>query len=110
MKNLLTLEARRILADLNSLCPLVVVRFPLLSVTDIGELLSAATGEEGNEEGLIEAVRKTLQAEKALWQRSKPWDARTDRFPLRFFKDRAEQDAFGKEVDQVDLPGVSLTF
>ncbi len=110
LKNLLTLEARRILADVTSLCPLIVARFPLLSVTDIGELITAATGEEGNEEGLIEAVRKTLRAEMALRQRSKPWDTRTDRFPLRFFRDRADQETFEKEVDQVDLLKASLTF
>ena len=37
-------EELKILADLTSLCPLVVARLPLISVSDIAELTSAATG------------------------------------------------------------------
>jgi aldehyde:ferredoxin oxidoreductase len=110
LNSLLSAEALRILADLNSLCPLIVVRFPLLSASDIGELITAATGEEGNEQWLLDAVGETLRIEKALWQRSKPWDSRVDRFPLRFFRNPAEQEAFGKEVDQVDLLAAPPTF
>ena len=110
LQPLLSQEARRILADINSLCPLIVARFPLLSVSDIGQLISAATGEDGDEQRLLDAVRETLGAERALWQRSKPWDSRMDRFPLRFFANRAEQEAFEKEVDQVDLLEAPLAF
>ncbi len=92
------LEPRKVLADLNSLCPLVVARIPLLSPSDISELLFAATGREMEGQMLEEAIRKTIRAEKALSQRFKSGDLMTEPFPLRFFSGPEERALFEKEI------------
>ena len=104
------LESRKILADLNSLCPLVVARLPLLSPSDIIELFSAATGREIDGQILEEAVQKTLRAEKALSQRFKSGDLETDPLPLRFFSDPMERTLFEKEIagDEALMEAITL--
>ncbi len=105
------LEARKVLADLNSLCPLVVARIPLLSPSDISGLLFTATGTEMEEQMLEEAIRKTIRAEKALSQRFKSGDQEIERFPLRFFSGPEERTLFEKEIADAEAamePGISF--
>ena len=96
LKGVWALEERRMLADLNGLCPLVVARLSLLSKSDIGDLLSAATGKENEDEALTAGVMQTIQAEKVLCKRSKPESS--DPFPLRFFANEDERRRFEQEV------------
>jgi aldehyde:ferredoxin oxidoreductase len=91
-------EKLRILADLNSLCPLAVARLPLVSASDIDGLFSAATGSEKGDETLMAAVMKTMEAEKILWQKSVSERTEPDPLPLRFFKDREEKGCLESEV------------
>ena len=88
LERVLALEKQQILADLNSLCPLVVARLPLLSTSDIEELLFAATGKEKEDGALLAAVARTMQIEKTLRQKIKSEDSLgLDPFPLRLFDD-----------------------
>ncbi len=91
-------EKLRVLADLNSLCPLVVARLPLVSASDIEGLFSAATGSEKGDEILTAAVMKTMEAEKILWQKSVSERTGPDPLPLRFFKDREEKGRLESEI------------
>jgi len=96
-KQVLALEKRRMLADLNSLCPLVVARFPLLLDSDIKELFSAMTGREIDGQTITEAVERTLLGEKTLCQNSKAEEG-IDPFPSRFFNDPKEKTLLEKEI------------
>lgn len=91
LDHVLALEKQKVLADLNSLCPLVVARIPLLTGPEIGELLTAATGIEIDEKAIMESVQETLQIERALWQRFKPEKSEVDPLPLRLFNDPSEK-------------------
>jgi aldehyde:ferredoxin oxidoreductase len=106
----LALEFRKILADLNSLCPLVVARLPLLSPSDIAELFSAATGGDRDEQIFTEAVRRTIESEKALSEEFKSGDLETDPLPLRFFHDPMEKDLFEKEMMDCETMEKSVAF
>lgn len=97
LKEVLALEKRRISADINSLCPLVVARFPLLLDSDIWELFSAITGEEKDNGAIKEAVLRTLIIETILYQNSRV-DGGMDLFPDRFFNDPMEKNLLGKEI------------
>jgi len=97
LKGVLDLEKRRILADLNSLCPLVVARFPLLSDSDIEDLFSAMTGKERDGRTMMEAVQRTLKVEKALCRQFTSEDLGMDPLPLRFFNDPMEKTLLEKE-------------
>ena len=98
LKGVLDLEKRRVLADLNSLCPLVIARFLLLSDSDIGELFSAMTGKERDDRTMMEAVQRTLQVEKALCRQFTSEDLGMDPLPLRFFNDPMEKTLLEKEI------------
>ena len=103
LETVLNLEKRKVLADLNSFCPLVVARLPLLSTSDIGELLFAATGREKEDETLTAAVMGTIQVEKTLRQKSKLEEKLgLDPFPLRFFNDLKEKRALENEIANYD--------
>ncbi len=103
LETVLNLEKRKVLADLNSFCPLVVARLPLLSTSDIGELLFAATGREKEDETLTAAVMGTMEIEKTLRQRIKSEEKLgLDPFPLRFFNDPEEKRALENEIAHYD--------
>jgi len=102
LRRVLALEGQKVLSDLNSLCPLVVARIPLISCSEIGELLRLATGVESDENTLMESVHKTLQIERILWQRLRPETLEWDPLPLRFFKDLSEKSRFEKEIEDYE--------
>ena len=91
LNNVLAQEKQKVLADLNSLCPLVVARIPLLTGPEIRELIAAATGIELDEKGLMESIQNTLRIERALRQRFNPGKSDVDPLPLRFFNDPSEK-------------------
>jgi aldehyde:ferredoxin oxidoreductase len=103
MERVLAAENLRILADLNSFCPLVLARLPLLTASDVEELLSAATGMEVNGQTLKAAVRGTIETEKILYQRFRSNDASEASLPLRFFKNPADKDRVEKELVGYEL-------
>ena len=94
----LAAQGKRILADLTSLCPLVVARFPLLSVPDIEEMTAAATGGDRDDGTLTAAVTRTMQAERILWRRSGPEVIDVAPFPLRFFRSEEEEKRLENEI------------
>jgi aldehyde:ferredoxin oxidoreductase len=102
LRRVLALEEQKVLSDLNSLCPLVVARIPLVSCSEIAELLRLATGVELDESTLMESVYKTLQIERILWQRLRPETLDCDPFPLRFFEDPSEKGRLQQEMADYD--------
>jgi aldehyde:ferredoxin oxidoreductase len=103
MERVLAAESLRILADLNSLCPLVLARLPLLTAPDIEALLSAATGLEVNGQTLEAAVRGTIEAEKILSRRFRSSDASGASLPLRFFNNPADKNRVEKTLVDYEL-------
>ncbi len=110
LEAVLAREKRKVLADLNSICPLVLARLPLLSAADLDELLFAATGEEREDASLMAPVVRTMQVEKTLGQRFE-WKALDpasapgfalragfDPLPLRFFQSAEEKKHLEVEV------------
>ncbi len=97
-------ESKRILADMNSLCPLVLARLPLLTASDVGELLSTSTGMNVDGQTLKAAVQRTIETEKALSQRFKSGDLGQASFPLRFFNDPKEKSLLEKELARNTVP------
>jgi aldehyde:ferredoxin oxidoreductase len=101
------LEKLRILADLNSLCPLVVARLPLIAGSDIGNLVLAATGTLGDAQALKAAVYRTIKAENILLEENQAGEL--DPFPTRFFEDVLKKDVLQrrmKEDDSFEKPPV----
>jgi aldehyde:ferredoxin oxidoreductase len=96
------LEKRKIWADLNSLCPLIIARLPIVLTSDIEELLSAATGGERERLEGSAAVRNTMEIEKVLGQKFKAEGLEIDPLPLRLFRDSIEKSRFEKEVADYD--------
>ena len=95
------LEKLRILAEMNSLCPLVVARLALISGFDIRELVLAATGTIGDTQALMAAVYRTIQAEKTLLEENQAGEL--DPFPARFFENAAEKSYLQKRIKDYDL-------
>jgi aldehyde:ferredoxin oxidoreductase len=91
LSNVLAQEKQKVLADLNSFCPLVVARIPLLTGPEIRELITGATGIELDEKGLMESIQNTLRIERALRQRFNPEKSEVDPLPLRLFNDPSEK-------------------
>lgn len=94
------LEKLRILADLNSLCPLVVARLPLIAGSDIGNLVLAATGTHGDAQALKAAVYRTMKAETILLEENRGGEP--DPFPMRFFEDASKKDILQKRMKEDD--------
>jgi len=82
-------EERKILADLTSLCPLVVARLSLISASDIAGLTAAATGMDSDAQTLLEEARKTMQVEKTLSGVSNNEGNGWGPLPRRFFKEQS---------------------
>jgi aldehyde:ferredoxin oxidoreductase len=97
-------ERQKILADMNSLCPLVLARLPLLAASDVEELLSTATGRNMDGQTLMAAVQRTIETEKALCQRFKSGDLGQASLPLRFFKDPMEKSLLERELASYAVP------
>jgi aldehyde:ferredoxin oxidoreductase len=99
-----TSEEQRIMADLNSLCPLVLARLPLLAASDVEELLSTAIGKNMDSQTLMAAVQRTIETEKALSQRFKSGDLGQASFPPRFFKDPMEKSLLERGLASYSIP------
>jgi aldehyde:ferredoxin oxidoreductase len=93
-------EKLRILADLNSLCPLVVARLPLITGSDVRDLLLAATGTLGDAQALRAAVYRTMEAEKTLLGETRIGEP--DPFPVRFFESASEKSYLQKRIKDYD--------
>ena len=99
-------EELKILADLTSLCPLVVSRLPILSVSDIAELTAIATGKPCPPLGLMQKVEETIQIEKTLSKSNKGGEDAIAALPPRFFRDRSSalpplsKDVFDREISR----------
>ncbi|RPJ11925.1 MAG: hypothetical protein EHM36_00495 [Deltaproteobacteria bacterium] len=102
MEGIVSLERRRVLADLNSICPLVAARLSLLSASDMGDLLSAATEMEWDGQPLMAAAARTMEVEKGLWQRFGPEKMDLDPFPLRLFNSPEEKNRVIQEKTNDD--------
>jgi aldehyde:ferredoxin oxidoreductase len=94
------LEKLRVLADLNSLCPLVVARLPLITGFDVGDLVLAATGSFGHAETLRAAVHRTMHAEKTLLEETQAGEP--DPFPARFFENALERSHLQRRIKDYD--------
>ena len=103
-------EKQKILADLNSLCPLVLARLPLLAASDVEELLSLATGKDMDSQALMAALQRTIETEKALSQRFKSADLGQASFPLRFLKDPMERNLLERELASYAVPKESNSY
>ncbi|OGP62083.1 MAG: hypothetical protein A2170_11515 [Deltaproteobacteria bacterium RBG_13_53_10] len=99
-------EELKILADITSLCPLVVARFPLISVSDIAELTRAATGSATDASALTQEIQKTIQIERKLSEKMKTGESALDTLSPRFFKDPSysspplSKDLFEREMSR----------
>jgi aldehyde:ferredoxin oxidoreductase len=62
-------EELKVLADITSFCPLVVVHLLSITAFDMAELISIATGTSLDPSKLMASVRNTIQTEKALSNR-----------------------------------------
>jgi aldehyde:ferredoxin oxidoreductase len=82
-----TVDELKILADITSFCPLVVARFRLIPISDIAELTRAATGCETDTSVLMQEVRKTIQIEMKLSEKTNSGKSTLDALAPRFFKD-----------------------
>jgi len=96
VEKILGLEKLRVLADLNSLCPLVVARLPLITGFDVENLIFAATGFFVDAQTLTAAVDGTMQAEKILLGENQ--GGRPDSFPVRFFENGLERNNLQKKI------------
>jgi len=87
------------IGDLNSLCPLVVARLPLITNFDVADLVLAATGPFGDAEVLRAAVHQTMLAEKLFWK--KP-GRRTGSLSIRFFENALERSHLRRRIKDYD--------
>jgi len=87
---------------MNSLCPLVVARLPVIPVSRVAELLSAATGLPEDLAGLRTKVGHTLMTEAGVLKALGGKPEKADLFPSRFFKDPWERDHLAKKVSEYD--------
>ena len=95
------LEKLRVLADLNSLCPLVVARLPFITGSDVADLVLAETGAFGDAQGLEAAVHRTMYAEKTLLGEDQAGEP--DPFPVRFFEDALKKSYLQRRIKDYDL-------
>jgi aldehyde:ferredoxin oxidoreductase len=96
VEKVLFLKKLRILADMNSICPLVVVRLQLVSDSDIGQLVSAATGILQDSQKMETAVYRTIQIERTLLGKGQRQNR--DPLPLRFFRNPAEKSSLEEQI------------
>jgi aldehyde:ferredoxin oxidoreductase len=102
----LAVEELKILADITSFCPLVVARFPLISVSDIAELTCAATGSDTDASALMREVRKTLQMEMRLSEKTSGGKGVAEALANRFFEESSpdcpplSKDLFERELSR----------
>jgi aldehyde:ferredoxin oxidoreductase len=96
------LEELRVLADLNSLCPLVVARLPFITGSDVADLVLAATGAFGDAQALRAAVDWTMDAEKTLLGADRAGEP--DPLPIRFFKGGLERSHLQRRIEGYDEP------
>ena len=96
VEKVLFFKKLRILADMNSICPLVVVRLQLVSDSDIGQLVSAATGILQDSQKMETAVYRTIQIERTLLGKGQRQNR--DPLPLRFFRNPAEKSSLEEQI------------
>jgi hypothetical protein len=87
---------------MNCLCPLVVARLPVISVSHIAELVSAATGLPEDMASLRKKVSHTSMTEAGLLKALGGKSEEAGPFPSRFFKDPWERDHLKKKVSEYD--------
>jgi aldehyde:ferredoxin oxidoreductase len=97
-----SVERLKVLADMNSLCPLVVSRLPVISVPQLAELLSTATGLPEDLVSLKTKVSRTLTAETSLLKTLGGKSEKANLFPARLFNDPWERDDLEKKVLEYD--------
>jgi aldehyde:ferredoxin oxidoreductase len=102
LERVASVERLKALADMNSLCPLVVARLPLISASHVAELLSTVTGRSEDLGGLKTKVSRTLMAEAELLKVFGGKSGKADLFPSRFFKDPLERDHLERKVSEYD--------
>ena len=101
-----TVEDLKILADLTSLCPLVVARLPLISVSDIADLTAAVTGRACDFVTLMQEVQKTFRVERMLSAMNKDRKNELVALSHRFFEDESSdgsllsKELFEKEISR----------
>jgi aldehyde:ferredoxin oxidoreductase len=99
-------EELKILADITSFCPLVVARFPLISASDIAELTCAAAGSDTDASALMREVRKTLQMETRLSEKTGGGKGAAEALANRFFEESSpgcsplSKDLFERELSR----------
>jgi len=96
VENVSLLQKLRILADMNSMCPLVVVRLQLVSESDIGQLISAATGIVQDSQKMEAAIYRTIQIESTLLGMEQRQNG--DPLPLRFFGNPVEGSLLEEQI------------
>ena len=94
------------LADLNTLCPLVVARLTLITGFDVENLVSAATGTLGESQTLRAVVNRTMHAEKTLLEKNQ--GGGPDPFPARFFETTIERNDLRERIKDYDSGQGSL--
>ena len=89
-------ENLKILADINSMCPLVVGRLQLVSDSDVAQLLSAATGIAQDSQKIEAAICRAVQIERTLVGKAE--GQKGDPLPLRFFRNPLEKSSFEEQI------------
>jgi len=102
LERVTSVERLKVLADMNSLCPLVVARLPMISVSHVAELLSTATGLSEDLTSLKTKVSHALTTETSLVKVLGGKSEKADLLPCRFFKDAWERDHLEKKVSEYD--------
>ena len=102
LERVTSVERLKVLADMNSLCPLVVTRLPVISVSHLAELLPTATGLPEDLASLRTKVSHILMTEARLLKALGGKSEKVDLFPSRFFKDPWERDHLEKKVSEYD--------
>jgi len=100
------IEDLKALADQTSLCPLVVARLPLMTPSDIADMMAAATGTDYRPETLLQKAKKTLDLERKLLGLTRDGEKGVSALPARFFErplpdgSSLSKDFFEKEVSR----------
>jgi len=102
LERVTSVERLKILADMNSLCPLVIARLPVLSVSHVADMLSIATGLSEDLTSLKTKVSHVLMTETSLLRALGGKPEKSDLFLSRFFKDTWERDHLEKKVSEYD--------
>jgi len=90
------------IADMNSLCPLVVARLPMISVSHVAELLSTATGLSEDLTSLKTKVSHALTTETSLVKVLGGKSEKADLLPWQVLQGRLGERSSRKKVSEYD--------